>query len=81
MKEIKGKNNNLETPLPKKFVIYKETITDQRQIANIFNNYFATIGPKLVIKMFKLSKFFDTFGKKVGTVMLVTNNKLKEASS
>lgn len=81
MKKIIGKNNNLETALPKNFVIYKETITDQRQIENIFKNYFATMGPNLVIKMFKLSKFCDTFGKKVGTVMLVTNNKLKEASS
>ena len=54
MKEIIGKNNNLETPLPKDFVIYKETITDQRQIENIFKNYFATMGPNLVIKMFKL---------------------------
>ena len=78
MKEIIEKNN-LETPLPKKLVIDKETTTDQRQIANIFNNFFTTVDPNLVSKIFKLSKSFNTFRIKVGTVMLVTNNKLKEA--
>lgn len=80
MKEIIGKNNNLETPLPKKVCNLQRNYHRPETNKKYLKNYFATMGPNLVIKMFKLSKFFDTFGKKVGTVMLVTNNKLKEAS-
>lgn len=39
MKEIIRKNQDVETNHPKKSLIDKETITDQRQMENKFNNF------------------------------------------
>ena len=70
VKNIIRKNNNLETHLPKKLLIHKKFITDQIQIANKFEIFFATTGPNLAsIKMVD----------KVMEVDLLPVNEIKEA--
>lgn len=60
MKEIIGKNQNLKTHLPKKFLIDRGTIIAKR-IWKYSN--FTTIGPDLASKILKLSKALETFMK------------------
>ena len=60
MKEIIEKKKN-ETQLPKKLLIDKTPITDQKQIAYKFHNFLRTFSPGLSSKIPKTSKSFDTF--------------------
>ena len=46
MKEMTGKSKLIHSPLPRKIVINKHVIFDEKYIANAFDNFFHNIGPK-----------------------------------
>ena len=81
MKKLKGKARNTESSLPIKLVLEKKEVTEIKDIAEEFNNFFTNVGPNLAKKVPNSSNLFTSFlnqthcnGKK-----LTINKELKEA--
>ena len=51
MKELIGKARNTESSLPIKLVIEKKEVTEIKDIAKKFNNFFTNVGPNLAKKV------------------------------
>ena len=56
MKELIGKTRNTESSLPIKLVIEKKEVTEIKDIAEEFNNFFTNVGPNLAKKVPKFFK-------------------------
>ena len=46
MKEVIGKPKHVHSTLPRKTVVNKNVIFEEKHIANAFNKFFINIGPK-----------------------------------
>ena len=56
MKELIGKIRNIESSLPKTFVILKKEMSEIKVIAEEFHNFFTNVGPNLAKKSPKFLK-------------------------
>ena len=82
MKELIGKTRKSETYLPRKLLIYKQEVSDKEEIANEFKIFFGNIGAELAKNIPNASRPFESYIKKVDTIMptdSLTINEVKEA--
>ena len=81
MKEIIGKARNSESSLPIKLVIEKKEVTEIKDIAEKFNNFFTNVGPNLAKKVPNSSNSFTSFLNQTHSIMeknSLSINELKE---
>ena len=82
MKELIGKARNTESSLPIKLVIEKTDLTEIKDIAEEFNNFFTNVGPNLAKKVPNSSNSFTSFLNQTHSIMeknSLSINELKEA--
>ena len=82
MKELIGKARNTESSLPIKLVIEKKEVTEIKDTAEEFNNYFMNVGPSLAKKVLNSSNSFTSFLNQIHSIMkknLLSINELNEA--
>ena len=82
MKELIVKVRNTESSLPIKFAIEKEEVTEIKDIAQEFNNFFTIVGPNLAKKVPNFSNSFTSFLNQTQSIMeknSLSINELKEA--
>ena len=81
MKELIGKIRNTESSLPKTFFIEKNKyITEIKDIAEEFNDFFTNVGPNLVKKVPYSSNSFNSFLNQTHSIMekkLANNKRVK----
>ena len=84
MKEVIGKTLKSQNCLPRKLVIDKVEIIDQKQTENEFNAFFRNVGPQLAINIPNpcrpFERFLIKFYKKISSIPL-SINELKETFS
>ena len=78
MKEVISKTNKSGSCLPTKFVINENDVTSETGIANKFKKFFKKIGPELVRKISVASRTFESFLKKIDTIMSADSVNLKK---
>ena len=81
MKEIIGKARNTESSLPIKLVIEKKEVTEIKDIAEKFNNFFTNVGPNIAKKVPNSSNSFTSFLNQTHSIMeknSLSINELKE---
>ena len=78
MKEVISKTNKSGSCLPTKFVINENDVTSETGIANKFKKFFTKIGPELVRKISVASRTFESFLKKIDTIMSADSVNLKK---
>ena len=69
MKELIVKVRNTESSLPIKFAIEKEEVTEIKDIAQEFNNFFTIVGPNLAKKVPNFSNSFTSFLNQTQSIM------------
>ena len=82
MKELIGKARNTESSLPIKLVIEKKEVTDIKDIAEEFNNFFTNVAPNLAKKVPNSSNSCTSFLNQTHSIMeknSLSINALKEA--
>ena len=72
MKEVIGKSKLIHSTLPRKIVINKNVIFEEKHIANAFNNFFINIGPKLADDIPTDTRSFESYVQN-------TNETIKES--
>ena len=81
MKELIGKIRNTESSLPKTFFIEKNKyITEMKDIAEEFNDFFTNVGPNLAKKVPYSSNSFNSFLNQTHSIMekkLANNKRVK----
>ena len=81
MKELIGKIRNTESSLPKTFFIEKNKyITEIKDIAEEFNDFFTNVGPNLAKKVPYSSNSFNSFLNQTHSIMekkLASNKRVK----
>ena len=78
MKEVISKTNKSGSCLPTKFVINENDVTSETGIANKFKKFFKKSGPELVRKISVASRTFESFLKKIDTIMSADSVNLKK---
>ena len=61
MKEVIGKSKLIHSTLPRKIIINKNVIFEEKHIANAFNNFFINIGPKLADDIPTATRSFESY--------------------
>ena len=82
LKELIGKARNTESSLPIKLVIEKKEVTEIKDIAEEFNNFFTNVGPNVAKKVPNSSNSFTSFLNQTHSIMeknSLSINELKEA--
>ena len=82
IKEVIGKTQILSNNLLRRLIIGNEEIHNKKLIAENFNDFFATVGPKLAESIPKTTKGFDEYVKKVSNTMPkyeLTNEEFRNA--
>ena len=82
MKEVTGKSKLIHSNLPRKIVINNNSIFEEKQIANAFNNFFINIGSKLADDIPTSTRSFESCVQNTnGTIkeVPITINELKDA--
>ena len=82
MKEVIGKSKLIHSTLPRKIIINKNVIFEEKHIANAFNNFFINIGPKLADDIPTATRSFESYVQNTNqtiTEKSVTINQLKSA--
>ena len=69
MKEIIGKARKTQPLLPRKVILSKIEINEEKRIANKFINFFIDIGPELAKEILALAKSFEIYVPKSTTAM------------
>ena len=69
MKKLIGKIHNSESSSTKKLAFGKEEVTEIKDIAEEFNNFFTNVGPNLYQKVANSSKSFISFLNKTHSIM------------
>ena len=64
MKEVIGRSRLIHSTLPRKIVINKNVIFEDKRIANAFNNHFINIGPKLADDIPTSTTSFESYVQK-----------------
>ena len=80
IKELIGKTRNTESSLPIKLVIEKKEVTELKDIAEEFNNFFTNVGPNLAKKGPNSSNSFTSFLNQTHSIMekkLAINKRVK----
>ena len=81
MKELIAKTRNTESSLPIKLVIEKKEVTEIKDIAEEFNNFFTNVGQNLAKKVPNSSNSFTSFLNQTHIIMeknSLSINELKE---
>ena len=84
MKKVIGKSKFIYSNLPRKIVINKNVIFEEKQIANVFNNFFINIGPKLADDIPTSTRSFKSYVQNTNETIKeeqITINELKDAFS
>ena len=68
MKELIGKARNTESSLPIKLLIEKKEVTEIKDIAEEFNNFFMNVGPNLAKKVPNSSNSFTSFSNQTHSI-------------
>ena len=71
MKEVIGKSKLIHSTLPRKIVINKNVIFEEKHIGNAINNFFINIGPKL-------ADYIPTTTRSFESQVQNTNETIKE---
>ena len=82
MKEVIGKSKLIHTTLPRKIVVNKNVIFEEKHIANALNNFFINIGPKLADDIPTATRSFESYVRNTNETIKeepITINKLKDA--
>ena len=81
MKEVIGKSKLIYSTFPRKTVINKNVIYEERRIANAFNNFFINIGPKLADDIPTATRSFESYIQNTNETKEepITINGLKDA--
>ena len=82
MKELIGKARNTKSSLSIKLVIEKKEVTEIKDIAEEFNNFFTNVGPNLAKKVPNSSNSITSFLNETRSIMeknSLSINELKEA--
>ena len=82
MKEVIGKSKFIHPTLPRKIIINKNVIFDEKHIASAFNNFFINIGPKLVDHIPTATRSFESYVQNTNETLKeepITINELKDA--
>ena len=82
MKEVIGKFKLIYSTFPRKTVINKNVIYEERHIANAFNNFFINIGPKLADDIPTTTRSFESYVQNTNQTIKeepITINELKDA--
>ena len=77
-----GKTRNTESSIPIKLVIEKTEVTEIKDIAEEFNNFFTNVGPNLAKKVPNSSNSFTSFLNQIYSIMeknSLSINEFKEA--
>ena len=69
MKELIGKARNTESSLPIKLVIEKKEVTEIKDIAEEFINFFTNVGRNLAKKVQNSSNSFTSFLNQTHSIM------------
>ena len=69
MKELIGKASNAESSLPIKLVIEEKKVTEIKDIAEEFNNYFTNVERNLAEKVSNSSNSFTSFLNQTHSIM------------
>ena len=81
MKEVIGKSKLIHSTLPRKFVINKNVIFEDKHIANAFNNFFINIGSKLADDIPTTTRSFESYVQNTNETIKeepITINELKD---
>ena len=82
MKEVIGKSKLIHSTLPRKIVINKNVIFEEKHITNAFNNFFLNIGPKLADDIPTATRSFESYVQSTNETINekpITINELKDA--
>ena len=82
MKEVIGKSRLIHSTLPRKIIINKNAIFEEKHIANVFNNFFINIGPNLVDDILTATRSFQSYVQNTNETIKegpITINELKDA--
>ena len=81
MKEVIGKSKLIHSTLPRKIIINKNVIFEEKHIANAFNNFFINIGPKLADDIPTATRSFESYIQNTNETIKeepITINELKD---
>ena len=81
MKEVIGKSKLIHSTLPRKIIINKNVIFEEKHIANAFNNFFINIGPKLADDIPTATRSFESYVQNTNETIKeepITINELKD---
>ena len=82
MKEVIGKSKLIHSILPRKIVINKNVIFDEKHIGHAFNNVFINITPKLADDVPTATRSFESYVQNTNETIKeerITINELKDA--
>ena len=82
MKEVIGKSKLIHSTLPRKIIINKNAIFEEKHIENAFNNVFTNIGPKLADDISTATRSFESYVQNTNEAIKgepITINELKDA--
>ena len=82
MKEVIGKSKLIHSNLPRKIVLNKNVIFEEKQIANASNSFFINIGPKLADDFPASTRSFESYVQNTNETIKeepITINELKDA--
>ena len=82
MTEVIGKSKLIPSTLPRKIVINRNVIFEEKHIANTFNNFFINIGSKLADDIPTATRSFESYVQNTNETMKegpITSNELKDA--
>ena len=82
MKEVIGKSKLIHSTLPRKIIINKNAIFEEKHIENAFNNVFTNIGPKLADDISTATRSFESYVQNTNETIKeepITINELKDA--
>ena len=75
-----GKSKLIHSILPRNIVINKDVISEEKYIANAFNNFFFNIGPKLADDIPTATKSFENYVQNTNEKEEpITINELKDS--
>ena len=82
MKDVLGKSKLIHSTLPRKIIINKNVIFEEKHTANTFNNFFINIGPKLADDIPTATRSFESYVQNTNETIKeepITINELKDA--
>ena len=78
MKEVIGKSKLIHSTLPRKIIINKNVIFEEKRIANAFNSFFINIVPKLADDIPTATRSFESYVQKTTEIIKNEPNTINE---